>query len=91
MINHIRTSFDDIEDRVFVMISHIIDFIEFNKELFDTLFELRIKMHTLTVLYIMIFFEILKVVHVRIMFINVNNDFHNICFYSKYIMLIIFF
>ena len=91
MMNHIRTSFDDIESRIFVMIFHIIDFIEFNKKLFDILFKLRIKMYALTVSRITIFFKIFKVVHVRVMLIDVDNNFHNIYFYNRYIMSIIFF
>ena len=91
MINHIRTSLNDIEYRIFIIISHIIDLIEFNKKLFNTLFKLRIKMHTSIVSFIIIFFEILKVFHVRIMLIDINNDFYNIYFYNKCVMSIIFF
>ena len=93
MINYIRISFNDIEDRIFIIVFYIIDFIEFNKKLFSILSEFRIKMYTLIVSFIMIFFKTLKVFHVRIMFININNDsrIRNICFYNKYIISIFFF
>ena len=91
MINYIRTNFDNVEYRVFIIVFYIIDFIEFNQKLFNILFELRIKMYTLIILFITIFFKILKVFHIQIMFININNDFRNIYFYNKYIMSIIFF
>ena len=90
-MSYIRISFDDIEGRVFVMISHIIDFVEFNKELFSILSELRIKMYALTVPHITIFFKTFKVVHVRIMFIDIDDDSRNIYFYSRCVMSIIFF
>ena len=50
-------------------------------------------MYTLIISLITIFFKILKVFHVRIMFINANNNsrIYNIYFYNKYIMLIILF
>ena len=91
MINYIRTSFNNIECYIFIIISHIIDFIEFNKKLFSTLFKFRIKIYTLTVSFITIFFEIFKVFYVRIMFINVDNDFYNINLYNKCVMSITFF
>ena len=93
MINYIRTSFDDIEGRIFIIISHIIDLVEFNKKLFNILFKLRIKIYALIISFITIFFEILKVFYVRVMFINVNNDsrIRNIYFYNKYIISIVFF
>ena len=53
-------NFNNIERDVFIIISHIIDFIEFNKEFFNTLFKLRIKIYALIVLYITIFFKIIK-------------------------------
>ena len=64
MMNYIRTNFDNIENRIFAMISHIIDFIELNKKLFNTLFKLRIKIYTLIVSLITIFFKLLKVFHI---------------------------
>ena len=93
MINYIRTNFNNIEGRIFIIIFYIIDFIEFNKELFSTLFKFRIKTYILIVLRITIFFEILKVFHIRIMFIDINNDFRirKIYFCNKYIMSIVFF
>ena len=93
MIYYIRINFNNIEYRVFIMISHIIDFIEFNKKLFNILFELRIKIYTLIISFITIFFEIFKVFHVRIMFINVDDDFYirNIYFYNKCVISIVFF
>ena len=48
-------------------------------------------MYTLIVLLKMIFFEIVKFFHIRVMFININNNFYNIRFYSKCIILIVFF
>ena len=70
------------------MIFHIIDFIEFDKELFSILFKFRIKMYALIVSLITILFEILKVFHIRIIFINVNDDsrIRNIYFYNKCVM-----
>ena len=91
MINYIRTSFDDIEYRVFIIIFHIIDFIEFNKKLFNILFEFRIKMYTSIVSFMMIFFKIFKIFHIRIIFIDADDDFRNIYFYNTYIMSIISF
>ena len=93
MINYIRTNFNNIEGRVFIIIFYIIDFIEFNKELFSTLFKFRIKMYILIVLHITIFFEILKVFHIQIMFIDINNEFRirNIYFCNKCVMSIVFF
>ena len=63
-MNYIRTSFDNIENRIFAIIFHIIDFIEFNRELFNILFKLRIKIHALIVSFIIIFFETFKVFYV---------------------------
>ena len=91
VINYIRTNFNNIENRIFMIISYIIDFIEFNRKLFNTLFKFRIKIYTLIVLFMTIFFKIVKVFHIRIFFINVNNDFRNIYFYNKYVMSTIFF
>ena len=93
MINYIRTNFNEIKNRVFIIIFHIIDFIEFNKKLFSILFKFRIKMYALIVSFIIIFFKTFKVFNVRVMFINVNNDFriYNIYLYNKYIMSIVFF
>ena len=91
VINYIRTNFNNIENRIFMIISYIIDFIEFNRKLFNTLFKFRIKIYTLIVLFMTIFFKIVKVFHIRIIFINVNNDFRNIYFYNKYVMSTIFF
>ena len=48
-------------------------------------------MYTSIVSFITIFFKILKVFHVRIMFIDIDNDSRNIYFCNKYIMSIIFF
>ena len=84
-------NFDNIECRIFIIISHIIDLIEFNKELFDILFKLRIKMHTLIISLITIFFKTLKVFHVRIIFIDIDNDSRNIYFYNKCVISIFFF
>ena len=90
MIKYIRTNFDNIENRVFIVIFNIIDFIEFNKKLFNILFKLLIKIYALIVLLITIIFEIIKVFYIRIMFINANENFYNIYFYNKYIMSIVF-
>ena len=76
-MRYIRISFNNIESNNFIIISYIIDFIEFiefNKKLFNTVFEFRIKKYILIILFITIVFKIVKAFYIRIMFININND-----------------
>ena len=49
MTNYFRTSFDNIERRIFAIIFHVINSIEFNKKLFNILFKLYIKIYDLIV------------------------------------------
>ena len=91
MIILICTNFNNIKRDIFVIIFNIINFVNaFVREFNNIFFEFKIKMYTLFILIISIFFRVIKIEYIEITFIFVNNNrvFYNIRFRDERVTII---